>query len=50
MATKKRQTYEEPSEYFPKELRKKFGLGEFSEAAKAKKTVKKEAPKKAKKK
>ena len=29
MAEKKRKTYVEPSEYFPKEIRKEFGLGEY---------------------
>lgn len=42
MATKK-QVYSEPAEYFPKEIRKKYGLGEYASTNKkpVKKTVKK---------
>ena len=37
----KRTNYKEPSEYIPKEIRKKLKLGEFSDEAKpAKKTTK----------
>lgn len=47
----KKITYSEPAEYFPKEIRKKYKLGEFAETntkdkAPAKKTVKKTAKKK----
>ena len=38
-------TYTEPAEYFPKELRKKYGLGEFADEY-----DKREAEKKAKEK
>ena len=31
--------YSEPSNYFPKEIRKKYGLGEYEEAKKPKKKV-----------
>ena len=44
MATKKTQViYKESSNYFPKELRKKYGLGEYAETKKTetKKKVKK---------
>lgn len=37
--TKKKGGYSEPSDFFPKELRKKFEIGEFAEK-------KKSAPKK----
>ena len=37
---KKKIVYSEPAEYFPKELKKKYGLGEYAEGAK-KKTEKK---------
>jgi hypothetical protein len=40
-ATKK-VTYSEPADYFPKEMRKKYGLGEYADKkTPAKKTVKK---------
>ena len=45
----KKITYSEPADYFPKELRKKYKLGEFAETkekAPAKKTVKKTVKKK----
>lgn len=47
----KKITYSEPTGYFPKELRKKYKLGEFAETntkekASAKKTVKKTVKKK----
>ena len=40
MATKKTIRYSEPVDYFPKEIRKKHGIGEFAE----KKTEDKKAP------
>ena len=39
MDKKKKVTYSEPADFFPKELRKKYGLGEFAEEPK--KTTKK---------
>lgn len=43
--------YREPADYFPKELRKKFKLGEYHEnATKGKSTTKKTAKKTTKKK
>ena len=44
----KNDIYLEPENYFPKELRKKFGLGEYNTDANtgAKKTVKKTTSKK----
>ena len=45
----KKPQYIEPSEYFPKEIRKEFGLGEFNKNAKKttpKKTTKKSGSKK----
>lgn len=47
MANKKIK-YSEPVDYFPKEIRKKYGLGEYAETAK--KEVKKETNKTTKKK
>lgn len=47
MANKKVK-YSEPAGYFPKEIRKKFGLGEYAETPK--KEAKKETKKTAKKK
>ena len=47
MATTKKSekvSYKEPAEYFPKEIRKKYGLGEF--APKSKDTPKKKTTKK----
>ena len=42
MADKKKVVYSEPADYFPKELRKKYKLGEYAETAqKEKKTTKK---------
>lgn len=39
---RKNVTYSEPSEFFPKELRKKYKIGEYApEAQKEKKSVKK---------
>lgn len=53
MMEKRKATYIEPSEYIPKELRKEFGLGEYSELYKKrleeKKTVNKTAKKTTKK-
>ena len=40
MATKK-PNYSEPKDYFPKEVRKKCGLGEYASKKSTKKTVKK---------
>lgn len=45
MPKKTKIIYSEPTDYFPKELRKKYGLGEYAENAK-KKTEKKTEPKK----
>ena len=47
MATKKTIRYSEPAEYFPKEIRKKHGLGEYAKEEPAKKTEKKAPVKKA---
>lgn len=43
MAKTRKITYSEPTEYFPKELRKKYGLGEYAEGSKTteKKSVRK---------
>lgn len=41
---KKQIVYSEPADYFPKELRKEFKLGEYAETAK-KKPIKQETPK-----
>lgn len=42
MKEERKFSYKEPAEYFPKELRKKFKVGEYAEENKpAKKTVKK---------
>lgn len=40
MATKK-SSYSEPNSYFPKEVRKKYGLGEYASKSTTKKSVKK---------
>ncbi len=37
----KRNGYTEPTDYFPKEIRKKAKIGEFAETAKKAKTTKK---------
>lgn len=47
----RKMSYTEPGDYFPKEIRKKYKLGEFDDSNKkdkapAKKTVKKTAKKK----
>lgn len=43
----KKIVYSEPAEYIPKELRKKYGVGEYAEKAKTtKKTVKRTTKKK----
>ena len=44
-------TYTEPDDYFPKEIRKEFGLGEYAKPKKEEKakTPEKKAPAKAKK-
>lgn len=49
MANKKIK-YSEPVDYFPKDVRKKFGLGEYAEKGTSKKEVKKETKKTTKKK
>jgi len=47
MAEKKKISYVEPSAYFPKELRKKYGLGEYwKDPEEKKKETKKETKKK----
>ena len=46
----KKVKYSEPAEYFPKEIRKKYGLGEYAEKETPKKEVKKETKKTTKKK
>ena len=49
MPNAKKKTYIEPSDYIPKELRKKYGLGEFNkdvDKKPAKKTAKKTTKKK----
>lgn len=40
----KKLTYVEPDDYFPKEIRKKTGLGEYAKEETAKKTPAKKAP------
>lgn len=49
MSKPKKIAYSEPVDYFPKEVRKKFKLGEFAESAeKAKKKTTKKTVKKSK--
>lgn len=40
MAEKRKIVYVEPADYFPKELRKKYGLGEYEKKTSEKKTEK----------
>ena len=42
----KKVKYSEPAEYFPKEIRKKYGLGEYAEKETPKKEIKKTTKKK----
>jgi len=46
----KKNTYVEPTEYIPKELRKKYGLGEFAKQNDAKKSANNKSGKKSAKK
>ena len=38
MAKTKKIAYSEPSDYFPKEIRKKFKIGEYAQSSTTKKT------------
>lgn len=38
-ATKKKVAYAEPDDFFPKEIRKKYKLGEYAETKETKKTA-----------